>query len=280
MRSLKFYLIIVAAVAVGALSVWSCFRQTGKEASDERMLVSRKRIVDKGSNRVRVSSKKRPSAKPVATRVKVERIRPTMDIGDEEEARLTEAQRQLLAEIKKAMDEEDRKLAMRLIQRLQSSPEWPDGVPNSIKKAAIDALGWFGGDCLPEIAGFLMDADQDIIDEAAEVLENRLMDANGDEEISQIIIAASKMLNDVDAMESILMEMSNMRNSRIVSTIKEIWRSGTEAAKRALPDAIEFATAEENISSPEQLDAWYNDPSGDNLDGEDAEDIYGPMGDD
>lgn len=280
MRSLKFYLIIVAAVAVGALSVWSCFRQTGKEASDERMLVSRKRIVDKGSNRVRVSSKKRPSAKPVATRVKVERIRPTMDIGDEEEARLTEAQRQLLAEIKKAMDEEDRKLAMRLIQRLQSSPEWPDGVPNSIKKAAIDALGWFGGDCLPEIAGFLMDADQDIIDEAAEVLENRLMDANGDEEISQIIIAASKMLNDVDAMESILMEMSNMRNSRIVSTIKEIWRSGTEAAKRALPDAIEFATAEENISSPEQLDAWYNDPSGDNLDGEDAEDIYGPMSDD
>ena len=49
-----------------------------------------------------------------------------------------------------------------------------------------------------------------------------------------------------------------------------------DAAKAALREAIEFLTGEENITTPEQLDNWYNDPSGDNRDDEDAEEFYGP----
>lgn len=280
-KKTSFALIFLSAVSLG-IAV-ACLMMTGDPSAsrEERQTwTSVKKIQRKTSSKAKMKSKRLPiSAERLAQISGKLRTRPTMDIGDEDEAKLTVLQKELLNEIRKAMEEEDRARVMRLIQRLQKSPEWPDGVPNAIKKAAIDALGWFGGDCLPEIAGFLMDADEEILTEAAEIMENRLMDANGDAEISEIIIAASKMINDAEAMESILMELSNMRNSRIVSTIKEVWKSGTPAAKKALPDAIEFATGEENLSTPEQLDAWYNDPSGDNLDGEDAEDLYGPIED-
>ena len=93
------------------------------------------------------------------------------------------------------------------------------------------------------------------------------------------LTAAAAVIADADAMDSILMSLNEMRPSVAVATIKQIWATGTDAAKAALREAIEFLTGEENITTPEQLDNWYNDPSGDNRDDEDAEEFYGPSQD-
>ena len=82
--------------------------------------------------------------------VKVAKKKPTFALDDDDEANLTAAQRSLIEAIRAALDDNNRKEVLKLVQRLQKSPEWPDGIPKSIKLAAIEALGWFGSSCLPE----------------------------------------------------------------------------------------------------------------------------------
>lgn len=206
-----------------------------------------------------------------------EKIKISLD--DEEETELTFDQRKLLEDIRAAFDGDDRKRLIALVRKMQQSDEWPDGIPAPLKRVAIDAVRWFGGECLAEAVGFLADRDEEIRQDAAEVFNDAIFEANGDMEKSQLLIAAAKVVDDRDTMDSLMMTLNEMRNSRAVETIKEIWKSGSSAAKDALPEAIEFLTSEENITTPEQLDQWYNDPSGDNLDPEDAEEMYGPQKD-
>ncbi len=190
---------------------------------------------------------------------------------------LTVEQRTVLNNLQSALDDNDFKSVLALAQDMQKSTDWPDKVPIELRKEALNALSWFGIKALPEITGFLADASPEVLEEAVSAYENIISDANGDAELSQTVLAAALTINDADAMESILMELNNMRPSVAVSTIKGIWEAGTDAAKSALPEAIEFLTGREDIKTPEDLDAWYNDPSGDNMDGEDAEEDFGPQ---
>ncbi len=190
---------------------------------------------------------------------------------------LTIEQRTVLKNLQSALDDNDFKSVLTLVQNMQKSQDWPDKVPIELRKEALNALSWFGVKAIPEITGFLADADSGVIEEAVSAYENMMSEANGDAELSQTVLAAALTINDADAMESILMELNNMRPSVAVSTIKGIWEAGTDAAKSALPEAIEFLTGREDIKTPEDLDAWYNDPSGDNMDGEDAEEDFGPQ---
>lgn len=196
-----------------------------------------------------------------------------------EEARLSAEQKKLLEEIRRVLDKEDRAGLIKLVQKMQESDEWPDGIPIAIRKTAIEALAWFGHDCIPEMLGFFQDPDTEIQQASIDAYEQAIFDANGDEEISLLVVVAAKAINDYDAMDSILMSLNDMRPSRQVETIKEIWAHGTEAAKKAMNENIEFILGEEGIDTPEKLDEWYNDPSGDHKDDEDAEEFYGPQKD-
>lgn len=204
--------------------------------------------------------------------------KPTFDIDDDEEAKLTNEQRELLAQIRQALEDEKADYLVRLVRKLQASNEWPDGVPLAIRQAAIDALGWFGGPCLAEIAGFLIDPDEDVLESAVDAYESALIEADGDRELSLIVMAASKVLNDFDSMDSILMSLNDMRPSCQWETIQEIWNTGTPNAKKAVQEMISFITDDENAKTLEDLQAYYNDPSGKNWDAADAEDVYGPQG--
>ena len=70
-------------------------------------------------------------------------------MDDDDEANLNAEQRKMIEAIRAALDENDRKKVLALVQKLQTSDDWPDGIPKSIKMASIKALGWFGGSCLP-----------------------------------------------------------------------------------------------------------------------------------
>ena len=96
---------------------------------------------------------------------KVKKEKPTFALDDDDESNLTEAQRKIIEAIRAALEDNNREEVLKLVQKLQKSQEWPDGIPKSIKMAAIEALGWFGVSCLPELAGFLADT----------TLEHRLM---------------------------------------------------------------------------------------------------------
>ena len=186
-----------------------------------------------------------------------EKQKPTFALDDDDEANLNEEQRKTIMAIRAALDNNDRKTVLRLVQKLQKSDEWPDGIPKSVKMAAIEALGWFGSSCLPELAGFLGDSDQEVIQAAIDKYQEMLADFElSDTERSEILVQASKVIDDADAIDSMMFELNNMRHSIAVETIKRLMADGNAATKSILPNNVEFYTGEEGVDSPEKLDDW------------------------
>lgn len=218
----------------------------------------------------------RPVVQPVETARKVRmpsgRQKPNFALDAQDESALTDEQHKLIDAIRLALEEERLMALIDLVKQLQASDEWPDGIPVPIRKAAIDALAWFGKDGLPEVIGFMADSDPEILETAIEAFDDGLQDANGDAELSMLVITACQAVNDADAIESFLMELGEMRNSVAVETIKAIAEKGTQAAKEALQEAIDDFTCEEGITL-ETLDAWLKD----HPDDPDDEDVHGPV---
>lgn len=199
--------------------------------------------------------------------VKVEKKKPTFTLDETDEKSLNEEQRKTIAAIRAALDNNDKENVLKLVQRLQNSDEWPDGIPKSIKMAAIEALGWFGSSCLPELAGFLADADRDVVQSAIGRYQQMLSDVElSDFERANILVQASRVVNDAEAMDLMLFELNNMRHSVAVGAMKQLMSVGNEATKSVLRNNIEFYTGEEGMDSVAKLDAWlkkYPDDEGD-----------------
>ena len=139
--------------------------------------------------RVRAARIAKAAKKPVDEVVK--REKPSFELDDADEAALTTEQRALIEAIRKALDEDDHKTVLALVQKLQKAKEWPDGIPLPIRRAALEAVSWIGMSALPEIAGFLGDGDKEVVADAIEAYESALIEANGDRELSAVVTAAS-----------------------------------------------------------------------------------------
>lgn len=282
---MKKYIIVSVVVVVAVVAAVAFFALRGGESAEPqnkpkvsespRDKRGNRDRVRRGSQVVRKKGLKGKVAESGA--VKVAKKKPTFALDDDDEANLNEEQRKMIEAIRAALSDEDRKTVLKLVNRLQKSPEWPDGIPKSIKLAAIEALGWFGSSCLPELAGFLADADGEVVEAAIDRYEEMLGDFElSDRERANILVEASKIINDAEAMDSMLFELNNMRHSVAVDTIKRLMVEGNAATKSILPENVEFYTGEEGMDSPEKLDEWYKQ----NPDEEDDEEFYGGTKDD
>ena len=270
MKGKKIIVLAVAVALSGALTVFLCNLMNGKGDVHQEQVPRERKLVREGKSKYAQRGRKTTSVR-VNSIIK-EREKPTFNLESEDEALLSAEQKAILAEIRKALDEENKKDVLRLVQKLQSSKEWPDGIPKAIKMAAIEALGWFGSSCLPEIVGFLADADAEVIESTIERFEEALSDIDmSDFERSKVLISAAKVIKDPDAMDLMMFELNNMRHSVAVDTIKQIMATGGDAAKSILRENIEFYTGEEGLDTPEKLDGWLKE----NPDGEDDEEFYG-----
>jgi len=145
--------------------------------------------------------------------------------------------------------------------------EWPDGIPMPIKRASLEALGWCGPSALPELLGFLGDADSSIVSTAASYWEDAIAECDHDKDktvdgtveegLSTHVKNAAKVITDAEVMESVLDEIvSGMRHSVAVETIKDVLANGNDLAKSKIQDVIENLTDDETIKTAEQLDEW------------------------
>ena len=199
----------------------------------------------------------------------------------EEEAKLTQFEREILKELQAALDAEDFKAVTRLVERIQH-PLQDKASPfakssefhEKVLHAAIESLAWFGGDGLPELTGFLAEENDDVRQYALDQFEQALCDMSlSDYDRAPIIVMASQVLTDGDALDQIFMEINNSRHTVGASIIKEICETGTPEAKSKMPEVIEFYTGEDNIQTVEDLENWVvNNP-----DGPDDDDLYGGM---
>lgn len=257
----KHILVLALTLALGGALAWMFVPRSEKRPDDAKTLVSRKTVKAKGKG------VKRPVIRSVRRKVKktsaVVAKKPGFEIGDEAEKLLNEEQRKLLEEIRAALRNDDYKTLMRLVNKLQTSEEWPDGIPKPIKMAALKALGWYGGKCLTEITGFLADLDREVVDRAVNEWDNAIAELDHDVDwpgelgIASNIRNAAKVVTNMETMDSILSEIhSSLRHSVAVETIKEIMATGNNVAKSRLPEVIENLTGKTDISTAEQLDEW------------------------
>lgn len=261
MSKIKTILVLALALALGGALVWMFAFRSEKRPDDAKTFVSKKNVKakEKVVKRPIVRSVRRKVKKSSAVAVK----KPGFEIGDEAEKLLTEEQRKLLEEIRAALRNDDYKTLMRLVHKLQTSEEWPDGIPKPIKMAALKALGWYGGKCLTEIMGFLADLDREVVDRAVNEWDNAIAELDHDVDwpgelgIASNIRNAAKVVTNAETMDSILSEIhSSLRHSVAVKTIKEIMSSGNNVAKSRLPDVIENLTGKDDITTSQQLDEW------------------------
>ena len=279
---------LLAALAVGAVAlVVLSLGETPAETSlrtKKEALVSRRKIREQKKAVAGRKKALRRASKitddQVRAKLEALRTRPTFDIDAADEAKLTELQKKTLEAIRAALRENDQKRVLRLVQKMQASDEWPDGIPKSIKMAAIEALGWYGGDCMPELAGFLADSDPDIQEAANDELvrdfEEQISDMDiGDTRRAELLKQVARTITDVDSMELMMAELENLRPSKFVETAIYILENGNEAARNALPDNVEMITGSEDIKTVEQLQEWLKD----NPDGPDADEEFGPSKD-
>jgi HEAT repeat protein len=151
-----------------------------------------------------------------------------------------------------------------------------NGLPVYLRRKLVEALGWFGAEGMPEIVDFLGDENSEVAEAAIEQFELALEDITlGDRARAEIVAMASKALHDRDALERIFMEISNMRNSVAVPVLVDICKNGTDEARELSPETISFVTGtdEGEIVTVDDIQKWL----GENPDGEDDEDLYGPM---
>lgn len=269
MKNTRIVLLLGGAILIGSGAVWMFLGHGRDPKAPVRTLVAKKENVKKIRTREKPQKKTVRKAASVAS-VKVNRKPPAFEIGAEEEARLTEAQRKLLADIRAALQSEDRRAMLRFVRKIQSMNEWPDGIPEPIKKASLEALDWCGGvGCLPELLGFLADANPEIVRQAVSQWEDAIADCDHDidllntdgsvreEGLATHVIAAARVVKDAEAMESILSEISSgMRHSVAVETIVKISELGNQVAIDQLASVIEALTDDASITTVEQLQEW------------------------
>lgn len=203
--------------------------------------------------------------------------KPSMlELDDDEEAKLNEFSKRLLAELQEALDAEDFNKVKKLVEKLLETPPDPkfgaEGVASLLRRKAVEAMGWFGARGLPELVGLLADADNEISEAAFDQFTLALEDISlSDYDRADIVAMAARVLSDSDNLETLFMEINNMRHSVGVKLLTDIWMNGTESAKGLLKEQIEFFTGEDNIASIEDLNKWLEE----NPDGPDDEDLYG-----
>lgn len=270
-------LLVIAACA--AVTLWCALASPSGSGAARRELQAKSQRRDR-KDRASFHRQKRGEKVVEQTRLDPNK-KPQFGLEADEEAKLTEMQRKMLEEIRDACDEDDRKKVIKLVQNMQASEEWPDGIPAIIKLEAIDALGWFGIDGLAELAGFLKDTDPEVQKAAIDGFDEALSDPDlGDRQRAEILKVAAQVITDADALDSMMMELDDMRNSVAVGVAIEILRTGTEESKAALLEAaeerFEFDTEDDEEPPPprteNELKKWLEQ----NPDDEDDEDFYGP----
>ncbi len=200
-----------------------------------------------------------------------------VELPKDEEANLTDAYKKLLQELRDVIDPLDRKKLLALVHRMQSSEEWPDGIPSILHEAAIEALSELGADGASELAGYLESGDADVREDAMDaIIESVDDDALSDREKSEMIKSFARCINDADALESLfdIIDM-DMRNSVQIDTMKVVLVTGTSAAKQkileeTLPEVIDSEDPIKLEDANRLMDEWFAE----NPDGEDDETDY------
>ena len=209
------------------------------------------------------------------------RLHAELDIDDDEYSDLSPEMKRLMAEIQRCIDTEDRKALSKVCDKIAMirNERGESSIPASVRAKAVEAIGLFLPESLADLVEFMADSDPEVVDSVFDQLDTLLNDTTiGDQEMSGMLVAVSKVLTNEDSIDSLAMAIDmNMRNSVKVKTYCQILDTGTTAAvermKEAIADLMEVEVDELPTSKTaikDQLNEWLEG----NPDDEDDADFY------
>ena len=119
--------------------------------------------------------------------------------------------------------------------------------PNAeIRQDMVDALGRFGEKCLPQLAPYLADSDEDVRDSALNEWTTALAEIEDEPEKLGIVELAMNVLTDEEALEDIADEYIGADEKLAVeSLLRVIEGGGSEQGIAKAKETYEFVTGEE-----------------------------------
>ena len=173
--------------------------------------------------------------------------------------------RKLAEDLQRALDDEDAELA-RVAADSAMKSEDPE-----VRRYAIDALGWFGAEMLPELTAAMADPDSDVSDSAENAWEQAVGEIEDSGERFAITAAAIASLSSEDQLTSISGVLSGAADEFIDGPEDEAEQAQNRlTVVQALVDIIDSG-AEKNV---EQAKDVYCEITGEDWSGVDAAEAY------
>lgn len=242
----------VAILAVGALAAsgavaWLCRLGGGATPSSGELRVSLAAVATNETGKASARAPRRGAGRRLRGDMrnpggKATRERPDFSVADEDDAVMNSPQfRALLEEIRAAYDANSHRRIVNVVRKMQKSSEWPDGIPTSLHKAAINALRWFGGAVAAELFGYLGSSDAEVVADATDAVMDSISDFSiSDYERSALMLGCVKTIKDADTLDMMMMELVNMRPTVRAMTGIGIANSGNAVAVEVLGENLEF----------------------------------------
>lgn len=181
----------------------------------------------------------KPVAKSRGERPKIENDRPDLSPAD----------KKLLDRIQSALDAEN------LQDLLKVLPEAMASQNVEIRSDLVDALGWFGKDAMLELLPLMADPDEDVAESAVDNWTMALSEVDDEKEKSTSIVAAMKVLKNEEALEAMVLELDDCKDSTAIHSLINIIESGNKVAAAVAREHYEFMT-DEKYSGVEAAQKW------------------------
>lgn len=168
-------------------------------------------------------------------------------------ANLKGEDRRLAEAVQEALDENDFEAVVVSAEKAAASrnPE--------VRMHAVNALGWFGAEALPELTVFMSDKDEEVANEAADQWQLGLNEIEEDDIRIATAEAAMRTLNHEEAMQQIVGEITGQSDEfKIVQALADIIDSGNRVGMKIAQEEYEALTGEE-WTGLEAAQAWLDE---------------------
>lgn len=192
---------------------------------------------------IRVARRKKAEAAEAARRFAAEQKRRLAEIRKQMEAEwksLTDEERQLLDELNEVMSEDD------LATVSFAAGELSSHTNPIVRRAVVEAISWFGDKGLPDMAVFLVDADEEVAELAKERWSLGVQEVEDEQERVTLSKLGMLYVKDEDSLNTFMGDLTSVNDDlKIMQALVDLIEEGTPESAAVAREQYEWMTGDE-----------------------------------
>ena len=202
---------------------------------------------------VRVARRRKAEAEAAAKKFKEEQKRLMEEARkkwEKELASLKPEERQMLDELNEAMCEDD-------LETVSFTAEEFAKHPNPVmRRAAVEAISWFGDKGLPDMAVFLVDGDEEVASLAKERWSLGVQEVEDDQEKATLAKLGMLYVKDEDSLTTFMGDLTMVDDDlKVMQVLVDLIEEGTPESAAVAREQYEWMTGDE-YKSVDDADLW------------------------